>query len=175
MQPLPQALAPWHDFYTLLGGGSATMVGLLFVAVSVGSGAFSSSQRGPTRLFLSASVVQFVSVVAACTLVLAPIGRWEVLGACVLLCGGFGVAYCALAWRDIVRDGISRKIDWDDKVWYAVLPAACFLAEAGAGVLLVRDEEFGFVILAAAVGAQLLVAIHNAWDITIWSVTRRRE
>jgi len=30
-------------------------------------------------------------------------------------------------------------------------------------------------VLAVAMGAMLLVAIHNAWDITVWSVTRRRE
>jgi hypothetical protein len=175
MQPLTQALVPWHDFYTLLGGASATMVGLLFVAVSVGSGAFSSSRRGPTRLFLSASVVQFVSVLAGCLLVLAPAGQWEVLGACVLLCGGFGLAYCAMAWRDIVRDGVHRKMDWDDKVWYAALPSVCFLAEAAAGALLVREQDCGLAVLAGTIGAQLLVAIHNAWDITVWSLTRRRE
>jgi hypothetical protein len=37
-----QALAAWHPFYALLGGASATMVGLLFVAVSVGGSVFSA-------------------------------------------------------------------------------------------------------------------------------------
>jgi len=33
--PLAEALGRWHEFYMLLGGASATMVGLLFVAATV--------------------------------------------------------------------------------------------------------------------------------------------
>jgi hypothetical protein len=35
--------------------------------------------------------------------------------------------------------------------------------------------DAGCVVLAASLGALLLVGIHNAWDITIWTITRRRE
>ena len=40
MPQLVDALRPWHDFYTLVGTGSATLIGLLFVAASVGTGVF---------------------------------------------------------------------------------------------------------------------------------------
>ena len=43
MPSLTDALAHWHEFYTLLGTASATMVGLLFVAATVGSGVFTPS------------------------------------------------------------------------------------------------------------------------------------
>jgi hypothetical protein len=178
-QSLPQALAPWHDFYALLGAASATMIGLLFVAASVGGGVFSQSRRGALRIFLSASVVQFGSVLAGCLMVLAPLAWWEQLGGLVLAGGLFGVAYSAMAWRDSVRDsvrdGISGKIDLEDRTWYAVLPAVGYLCQTGAGVALVLRQQFGCMVLAAAMGGMLLVAIHNAWDITVWSVTRRRE
>ena len=35
--------------------------------------------------------------------------------------------------------------------------------------------SLGFPALAVAMGTLLLVSIHNAWDITIWSVTRDKE
>ena len=40
MPQLADALRPWHDFYTLFGAASATLIGLLFVAASVGTGVF---------------------------------------------------------------------------------------------------------------------------------------
>jgi hypothetical protein len=32
-----ELLHEWHDFYVLLGTASATLVGLMFVAVSIGT------------------------------------------------------------------------------------------------------------------------------------------
>src|SRR5690242_10112430 len=58
MPPLHDAITPWHEFYNLLGTASATMVALLFVAASIGTGIF-TGQIAPLRVFLSASVVNF--------------------------------------------------------------------------------------------------------------------
>jgi hypothetical protein len=175
MLPLAPALAPWHDFYALLGAASATMVGLLFVAASVGGRAFAQSRSGALRIFLSASVVHFSSVLATCLMVLAPARWWELFGGMVFGCGVFGLAYSAIAWRDTAHDGLRAKIDLEDRIWYAVLPAVGYLVEAGAGIALALRFGFGCATLAVSVGGLLVVAIHNAWDITVWSITRRGE
>jgi hypothetical protein len=88
MPPLAQALVPWHNFYPLLGAAYATMVGLLFVAASVVVGVFSQNRSGALRIFLSASVVHFSSILATCLMVLAPVQWWELLGGMILACGG---------------------------------------------------------------------------------------
>jgi hypothetical protein len=175
MQPLPAALAPWHEFYTLLGEAAATMIGLLFVAASVGRGVFSQNRLGPLRMFLSGSVVQLATVMANSLFVLAPLRYWELLGGVVLACGCLGLVYSGMAWRDTVRDGLSAKIDLEDRLWYAVAPAAGYLVAAISGVAMILRREFACPVLAGAMGTLMLVAIHNAWDITIWSVTRRKE
>jgi uncharacterized membrane protein YccC len=56
---MTDSLVRWHEFYMLLGTASATMVGLLFVAVTVGSGEF--------------SVVHCSGILAVCLIVLAPL------------------------------------------------------------------------------------------------------
>jgi hypothetical protein len=68
-------LLPLHDFYALLGQASATMIGLLFVAASVGNGYFSDTSRGALRMVVTASVVHFGCTLAICVIVLAP---WRV-------------------------------------------------------------------------------------------------
>jgi hypothetical protein len=35
--------------------------------------------------------------------------------------------------------------------------------------------DLGCVVFALSMGVLLLVGIHNAWDITVWTITRRRE
>jgi hypothetical protein len=173
MQTLPPALAPWHEFYGLLGEASATMVGLLFVAASVGAGVFSQNRRGALRIFLSASVVQFGCILAGCLIVLAPVPRWDYLGGLILACGVFGLGYSAIAWRDTVHDGLSARIDLEDRIWYAVAPALGYGLQAAAGVAFILQHEFACAVLAGAMATLLLVAIHNAWDITVWTITRR--
>jgi hypothetical protein len=42
---LAAAIQRWHDFYVLLGGAAATLVGLTFVAASIGAGVLTSSHE----------------------------------------------------------------------------------------------------------------------------------
>ena len=168
-------LAPWHEFYTLLGTAAGTLVALLFVAASVASGVFSSDRRAPMRMFLSATVVHFSSVLVVSLILLAPIENWIALGAMVLAAALVGIAYCGLIWRDATRDGLAARIDLEDRVWYAVLPVVTYLCELAAGVLLAAQRAEGCAVLAVSLTLLLVAGIHNAWDITIWTVTRPRE
>jgi hypothetical protein len=174
-QPAAQALAPWHDFYQLLGEASATLIGLLFVAASIGSGVFRPDRPAPLRIFLSASVVHFSSVLAACLTVLAPIGSWTVLGIVVAALGLFGLAYAAMAWRDTIHDGIHAKMAVDDRLWYAIFPLVGYLIKIGSGIMLALRLQLASTTLALSIALLLMIGVHNAWDITVWSMTRRRQ
>jgi hypothetical protein len=175
MPALTDVLGPWHEFYTLLGTASATMVALLFVAASVSSGVFTADRRAPLRIFLSASVVHFSSILVASLIVLSPVQSWELFGVLILGCGIVGLGYSCLAWRDTVRDGLSKSIDMEDRTWYVALPVVVYLIEVASGVALALHLDFGCVALALTMGVLLVVGIHNAWDITVWTITRRRE
>jgi hypothetical protein len=175
MQPLTDVLGPWHEFYACLGTASATMVGLLFVAATVGSGVFSGDRRAPLRVFLSASVVNFSLVLAACLTVLAPVRDYRLFGGTVLAIALFGLGHALLACRDTIRDGMYARMDWEDRTWYLIFPALCYLSVAATGVALALHLEAGCIALAISSGLLVLVGIHNAWDITLWSMTRRQQ
>jgi hypothetical protein len=173
--PLAEAMGHWHEFYALLGTASATLVGLLFVAATIASGVFTANRRAPLRVFLSASVVHFSGILAICLIVLAPLANWLQFGLLVLGCGIFGLVYCGLIWRDTVRDGLNAAIDLEDRTWYVLIPVVGYLLEATTGTALALRLEVGCTALAVAVGVLMVASIHNAWDITIWIVTRPRE
>ena len=172
---LSDLLAPWHDFYALLGSASGTLVGLLFVAVTVGTGVFTGERRAPMRMFLSASVIHFSSVLAVCLTVMAPLGSAFATGGIIAAGGVFGLGYYAATWRDSVQDGLHKSIDLEDRIWYAVLPILAYALEAVAGAGLCFRPRPGCAAVALSVSALLLIGIHNAWDITLWSMTRRRQ
>jgi hypothetical protein len=127
------------------------------------------------RVFLSASVVHFSGILAICLIVLAPLANWLQFGLLVLGCGIFGLVYCGLIWRDTVRDGLNAAIDLEDRTWYVLIPVVGYLLEATTGTALALRLEVGCTALAVAVGVLMVASIHNAWDITIWIVTRPRE
>jgi hypothetical protein len=175
MPSLENVIQPWYQFYSLLGAASATMVALLFVTASIAGGVFTPNRRAPLRVFLSATVVHFSSILAASLVVLAPVHSRVVLSPLLLACGMFGLVYSVLTWRETVRDGLSASIDLEDRIWYVLLPIVCYLFEIGAGALMLERTRDGCISLAVAMSMLLVIAIHNAWDITVWTITRRRE
>ena len=67
MEPnLASVVRDWHDFYGLVGTASATLVGLMFVAASVGASVFSASQQEPMKAYLTPTVAHFSSPLFIC-------------------------------------------------------------------------------------------------------------
>ena len=172
MMPFADAVRPWHDFYALVGSASATLVGLLFVAASVGSSIYTEEKHFALRAFLSPSVVHFSSVLAACLITMIPTSSWRLTGLLIGADGLFGFVYASLVPRSMLRHGLMKSIDTEDRVWYAALPAVAQAVLLVAGVALLRGMDMGCGVLALAMGLLLVVAIRNSWDITVWAVMR---
>jgi len=62
MTALGENLRQWHDFFSLSGAAAATLVGLMFVAASLGAGVFTNEHQIGIRSFLSPTVVHFSAV-----------------------------------------------------------------------------------------------------------------
>src|SRR6266404_7078234 len=65
---LAELLHDWHDFYVLVGTASATLVGLMFVAVSIGTSIFNEDHRAAMTAFITPTVMHFAAVLFACLL-----------------------------------------------------------------------------------------------------------
>lgn len=175
MSPISAALAPWHEFYALVGTASATLIGLLFVAASVSSGVFTAGRQAALRVFLSATVVNFSLILLTSLIIVTPLRNEIVIGLMVAGCGAFGLAHSGLALRDSLRDGLIAAIDLEDRTWYIAFPVVGYLLSVAAGGALAFRPNIGCDVLGLAIGALLITGIHNAWDITLWAVTRRSQ
>jgi hypothetical protein len=165
-------LTPWHDFVILLGTAAATLIGLLFVAASVGSSVFTMERQSAVRVFLSPSVVHLCTVLAATLIAVAPIPTPLVLGILVTASGVLGAIYVALVWRTMIRDGYIKSLDLTDRLWYASAPALGYATLIAAGVTLALNLAPACIIYAAALALLLGAGLRNAWDITTWIILK---
>jgi hypothetical protein len=167
---LSAILHEWHDFYVLVGTASATLVGLMFVAVSIGTAIFNEDRRAAMTAFITPTVMHFAAVLFACLIATMPSHTWYTLG---LLLGAGALTGAAFSGRLAVQMIVRRrfKIDMEDRLFYALLPLAGYvLAVVAAVLLLTHAAAVSADLIAAAVLTLLFAAIRNAWDMMVWIV-----
>jgi hypothetical protein len=168
---LPDLIRPWHDFYLLVGTTSATLVGLMFVAASIGAQVFKEENRAAIEAFISPTVVHFSTALFACIIATIPehTGLEFILLLSVL--GLAGLGYSARVWTQlVVRHKFS--VDSIDRLFYAVIPGVGQLLVLLSGVMLLTLPAAALDCLAIALLVLLLAGIRNAWDMTMWIVIR---
>lgn len=93
--PLADQLHGWHDFYILIGTASATLIGLMFVAASVGANYFVAEREAPLRTFLTPTVLHLSAILVTCLMGTVPSQTRPSLGALVWAGGLVGVGFSA--------------------------------------------------------------------------------
>src|SRR5579859_2597789 len=88
-------LSGWQNFYFMAGGASATLLGLMFVALSMGTHLINDEVRQEIETFTSPSIFYFVSVLLLACLMLVPMISTVALGVLLLIAGASGLAWTA--------------------------------------------------------------------------------
>jgi hypothetical protein len=165
-------LAEWREFYLLVGTAGATLVALLFVAVSLGTGFLTERRKVQTRTFMSPVLIHFASVFFLSAIALVPghgatfyaipIGATAVIGATVS-------SYITI---NVIRTDMTRYME--DYFAYGLLPALGYVALLAAAVTIYFKIDLGLDVLAGGLLLLALVNIRNAWDLTLTMVRHHR-
>jgi uncharacterized protein (TIGR04206 family) len=166
-----ELLHEWHDFFLLVGTASATLVGLVFVAASIGSSIFSEEHRAPLRTFISPTVAHFTAALVTCLLAVMPIQDWRILGGLLGAEGLAGLIYCGEILVQLVLKR-QYRVDLIDRLFYALVPILAYLLLAISAVLLLMQAPASVDVIAAGLLTLLLAGIRNAWDMTLWIAIR---
>lgn len=165
---LTGSLHDWRDFFMLVGAASATLVGLMFVAASIGASLFNEKNLGPMRAFITPTVAHFASVLFACILLTMPGHSWLSLGGLLGLGALAGLIYCGRVLSLIVKR-FSDTLDWEDRAFYALIPGFGYLLFlAAAAMELSRQPASANALIAAAIMILLAAGLRNAWDMMVW-------
>jgi hypothetical protein len=168
-----QALRDWHDFYLLVGTAGATLLALLFVAVSLGAGYLTEARQSATRTFMSPVVVHFSSVFFVAALALFPSHGAKLFATLVGATAIIGAGISTYITVQVVRTDLTNYVE--DYFAYGVLPGLGYLALFAAAVSIYLQKDFGLNALAGALLLLTLVNIRNAWDLTLAMARRRRS
>ena len=174
--PFVAALGGWHNFYILLGTSAATLIGLMFVAVSFGASLVSLESSSATRAFLDPTVSHFVQVLLTSALVLVPTVDAGVFGGILLAVGTIRVLALVVVYRGL-RHAHRKSGDLELSDWMSgiVIPLSVYvgLLYCG-GSTLAGEAPLG--VLAIVTVAALLNGIYGAWELMLWlAMTRVRS
>jgi hypothetical protein len=164
-------LEHWHDFYILVGTAGATLLALLFVAVSLGAGFLSDTHTAPTRAFYSPVVVHFTSVFFISAVALFPAHKPVLVAALIGAAAVIGIVISALVTVELLRHDWTKYME--DRLAYGLLPVIGYAALLVAAVMILAEHEYALLVLAGALLLLLIVNIRNAWDLTLSMVRRQ--
>ena len=168
-----ETLKPWHDFYLLVGTAGATLLALLFVAVSLGAGFLTEERRAATRTFMSPVVMHFTSVFFVSAVALLPWHHGSSLATLVGLTAVVGAILSTWITIQVVRTDMTNYVE--DYLAYGLLPCLGYLALLAAAVSIYLEKDFGLDALAGALLLLAIVSIRNAWDLTLTMARRQRR
>jgi hypothetical protein len=167
-------LASWSNFYVIMGSSAGALTGLTFVVISLIGGRQIPVARRGLNAFMTPIVVHFSSVLLLAALLAAP---WTALAPVALLLGlgslG-GLWYAGLVvWR--IRQVTAYEPEWDDWLWYGVLPVVAYAALLVSALLLPSQATSALFIIAAGLVLLVALGIRDAWDVVTYTAFRQHS
>jgi hypothetical protein len=131
-------LRSWQNFYFMIGGASAALLGLMFVALSLGQHLITETTRESVETFAEPNIYYFTTALLICALMLAPFINQR-LFAWVMLIGsiiaiGRQSHYVYLLIRAAIHHGDFNFGDWLGQV---IVPMASYIVLLAAGIMVV--------------------------------------
>jgi hypothetical protein len=161
----------WQNFFGVLGAAAATLIGLLFIVVTLISGRPASVAAQGMKLFTGPTVFHLVSVLSNSALALAP--GDEEFSRRLLMTGWASIGLVYSATLTIQLGRIKDPTHWSDVWYYGIAPMLTYLALLAAnGATWIRAPHAVFFEALCLLGLQV-VAIRNAWDLVTWLAPRR--
>lgn len=164
-------LQPWHELYAVAAGIAATLMGLMFVVMSLGQRSLASEEGSRVaRSLHTPIIVFFVTIIVVSMLMLMPDTVPTALAALLAVVSVFGLIYMVAngaytTWRE-------HTLGFDDLMWYVALPYLSYAMFGASAVMIWKATPFGPHVEAGAMLLLLLIGIRNAWDLVIFSVRR---
>jgi hypothetical protein len=158
-------LATWQNFYVIIGSAAATLIGLMFVVITLIAGVRVRVplDSGGIAAFNTPNVVHFRIALLVAAILSAP---WQALWPAGLLLGlsGLGGATHVIIALRRARRQTDYQLVLEDWLWHTVFPLLSYTSLLVAAILLPGHPIATLFVIAAATLLLLFIGIHNAWD-----------
>jgi len=166
--------ATWQNFYLLVGAGAATLIGLMFVAITFGANLVTKESIHAARAFVDPTLNHFVQVLLTACLVTIPTMFPTLLGILVLCVGAFRMGWLVKIFRHMLAvHRVTGDMELSDWMSGVVIPFATYALLLLSGVAFIESYAAAFNGLAIATVAALMNGILSAWELMVWLVLQR--
>jgi hypothetical protein len=173
-ETLPAALQVWHDFYVTSGAAAATLVGLLFVGLSLHIRVVVS--HPDVRSLARVTLADFFVVLLLSLLMLVPASDPRATALWLIVVAAVSLGLIVRPAAEGVRSRQNRTLGLRTLVSRFGLSGLCCVGVAATGVLFdlgdFRDALSGLLLVVVFL---LVVAVRNAWDILVTVAERSRS
>jgi modulator of FtsH protease len=161
------AVLAWHDFYLLVGGAAATLVGLLFVAITLNIPRLRGAESRDAFRLAERSFGNFLILIVLSLGMLIPTPSSFGLGAWLVV---IAIAALARTAASVLRD-VKRKA-WRgrrrvDAIGTALVPALTYASLLAGGLGVLHDDAAALYYLIGAVIGLLASATMVSWRILL--------
>jgi hypothetical protein len=166
----------WGYFYSMIGQAAATLIGLMFVIVTLGSALGgdlrAKASEDAVPLFVTPTLVHFGAILFIALMALVPAGSGVAVLVCLTACGLAGLAYVVVIGVGIFtsRQSLMERSDVSARAAYVPVPAAAYLLIVVTCVLTLTGRPLSTLAVGAAVVILLAVGIRNAWGMALFVV-----
>jgi uncharacterized membrane protein SirB2 len=166
MQTFSQVVAGWRDFYLMVGTAAATLVGLLFVSLSLNADAISRKKNADLRALAEQTFASFLFILMFAVFFLIP-GQ-EPLGLGLPLLGvGLLAMYVTVRHFLLSRRHHRRRWGWWSVTSRFVAAAVCFSGLIAIAILLLLGNTGGLNWLVSIMILLIISASFNAWNLLL--------
>jgi hypothetical protein len=162
-------LAPWHDFYLLAGTVSATLMGLLFVAMSIHWDVVLHDTKAHLHAIALEAFGSFIVVTFLALMLLTPVGTGRPIGLGLVVLGALRLLVALRQSRQI-WGGKSEDTSFSKRgvVFRALLVPLAFALLAGGGAFIYSGHlDPGISLLVGAVFVLLAMGARASWDLLV--------
>ncbi len=160
-------LTDWTDFFTVTGTAGATLVGLLFVVVTLGTGLPSSRKLAIAHLSLTPALYSFAGVLLQSMVVLVPWRSTWPHGVVFVVMGIGGLIYRINAVRVRSALHLGAIHSTMDRIFHNVTPVVASVALICGGGGLIAREAFAPFAIAGSTTLFLVSGIYRTWGETM--------
>ena len=158
----------WENFYLLLGGASGSLIGLLFIVITLMAGRTREQTLQGASVYMTPLVFALAAVLVFSGTALAPHVEPGLVG---LVMGGGGLGglgyglWIMLRFRKL---NLGEQPHWTDWWCYCVAPVVLSTLLVIAASTVWLDQALAPRAIAVVLMLMLLMAIRNAWDLVTW-------
>jgi uncharacterized membrane protein YidH (DUF202 family) len=165
-------LERWANFYLLTSAAAATLIGLLFVIITLAAERRVDEVEGVAkiRMYLTPTVFYFASVLFLAALLTFPNHTRLTATLCICLAGVVGLVYSGTS---LIGGGDKKSFEErQDLISYAIVPFVAYGLLVVGAVLLLHHPQRGLTFVAVGMLTLLTLGIRNSWAIAIDVSTR---